>query len=79
MRVFKSRLTPNLDNGKNVKFEIGEKVTYKLTDGKINIIIDSELMVNQGYYGYEAIFLDDNQKYFAVSEQIVGWEGKINN
>lgn len=28
--IFKSRYTPSLKNGENVKFNIGEVVTYKM-------------------------------------------------
>lgn len=76
--IFKSRYTPNLENGENVKFKIGEVVTYKLKSGKLlNITIDSDYMQhNCGVYGYEAIFSDDGGRYFAAAKGIVNWEGK---
>lgn len=75
--VFKSRFTPNLENGEDVQFNKGEKVKYRTLKGEIkDIIIDSELMTNSNYYGYESIFLDDNERYFAISKGIIYWEGK---
>ena len=76
--IFKSRYTPNLENGENVKFNIGEVVTYKMRSGKVlDITIDSDYMQhNSGLYGYEAIFSDNGGRYFAAAKGIVNWEGK---
>lgn len=75
--VFKSRHTPGLANGEDVHFEIGESVTYRMRNGDVfQIVIDSELMKDFGYYGYEAIFPDDGERYFAPEIGIIGWEGK---
>lgn len=75
--VFVSRYTEGLENGKNVSFNIGEVVRYRMRNGdELSITIDSELRYNMGYLGYEAIFHDDGKRYFAVSEGIIDWEGK---
>lgn len=78
MSIFKSRFTPNLENGEGVKFNKGEKVVYKTKDGLlIEAIIDSDYCRhNSGVYGYEAIFSDDGERSFAISKQIVDWKGK---
>lgn len=74
--IFVSRHTPNLQNGENVRFEKGEKVKYRMRNGKeYEIIIDSDLMKNSGYLGYEAIFPDG--RFFAVAKGIIEWEGKV--
>jgi hypothetical protein len=71
--IYKSRFTPNLKNGKGVRFEKGEKVRYKTRDGtEYDIVIDSELMYNSGYFGYEAIFPDG--RFFALEEGIIDWQ-----
>ena len=76
--VYKSRFTRGLKNGKDVDFNKGEKVRYKMRNGyEVDIIIDSELMLNSGFLGYESIFLDDNQKAFAIKEGIINWDGKV--
>lgn len=82
MRITKSRYAPNLKNGKDVGFNIGEVVDYRLRSGEeIKITIDSEYMMNDcdgiTHYGYEAIFHDDGQRYFAIEEGIYNWEGKV--
>ena len=75
--VFVSRYTEGLKNGKNVSFNKGETVRYRMRNGdELNITIDSELCYNSGYLGYEAIFHDDGKRYFAVAEGIIDWEGK---
>lgn len=77
VQIFVSRHTPGLENGKGVKFEIGETVKYRMRNGhETDITIDSELCSNMGYLGYEAIFHDDGGRYFAVDEGIIDWEGK---
>ena len=77
MKVFVSRYTPGLKNGKDVQFNIGEIVRYRMRSGKeLYITIDSELMQNSGFLGYESIFHDDGKKYFAVAEGIIDWKGK---
>lgn len=77
--VYKSRFTPNLKNGKDVLFEIGEKVIYG--KNKIEIVIDSQIMKHDSApgdrTGYEAIFSDTGERAFASREQILNWEGKI--
>ena len=76
--VFVSRYTPGLKNGKDVQFKIGETVRYRMRNGnELDITINSELMQNSGFLGYESIFHDDGQIYFAVAEGIIGWEGKV--
>jgi len=80
LEIFKSRFTPGLKNGADVSFVIGEKVKYLCWGGEIiNITIYSYLMKNSGYLGYESIFHDDDKIYFAIAEQIIDWEGKINS
>lgn len=71
-----SRYTKGLTNGEGVRFEKGEKVKYRMRNGEEHsIIIDSNLMENSGYMGYEAIF-DDGIRAFAVDKGIYDWEGK---
>lgn len=82
MRITISRYTPNLKNGKNVEFKIGEVVDYKTRSGeKYKITINSERMAKDAegktFYGYESIFHDDNEEYFAVEDGIYNWEGKV--
>lgn len=73
--VFVSRYTPGLENGRNVRFKKGEKVRYRMRNGQeYDIVIDSELMENSGWLGYEAIFPDG--RFFAVAEGIINWDGK---
>ena len=73
--VFKSKYTPNLKDGENVHFEKGDKVRYRMRSGReYDIVIDSDLMENSGYLGYEAIFPDG--RFFAVAKGIIDWEGK---
>lgn len=75
MQVFVSRHTPGLKNGKDVKFNIGDKVRYRMRNGtEYDIIIDSERMSHSGYFGYESKFSDG--RYFAVEQGIIGWDGK---
>lgn len=75
--VFVSRYSPNLKNGEHVRFEIGEKVRYRMRNGtEYDITIQSELMQNRGYFGYEAIF-PDGDLCFAVAKGIINWAGKV--
>lgn len=77
MKIFVSRYTQGLKNGKDVQFEIGETVRYRMINGEeIDITINSELMENNGLLGYESVFHDDGQTYFAFAEGIIDWEGK---
>jgi hypothetical protein len=79
MLVSLSRFTPGA-KGNDICFEKGETVKYKLANGNvIDITIDSELMKHDECktHGYESIFSDDGKRYFADSERIVGWEGKM--
>ena len=79
MQIYKSRFTPGLKNGEDVKFEIGEKVKYRTRAGEDFVItIASERMRHypSGLLGYEAIFPDDGQKYFAAGKGIYDWDGK---
>ena len=70
-----SRYTPGAKNGVGIAFKKGEKVRYRMRNGtEYDIVIDSELMKNSGYLGYEAIFPDG--RFFAVDEGIIDWEGK---
>jgi len=77
-QLFKSRFTPDLDNGQDVYFNIGDVVTY----GKNNAIctINSELMTHKlaggDGTGYEAIFSDTGETMFAQRILITDWEGK---
>ena len=75
-KIFKDKNTPNLKNGRDVKFEIGDKVTYKALNGEVydNVIIDSEYAQNQKRFGYEALFEDG--RFFISAEGIIDWEGK---
>jgi hypothetical protein len=74
--MFISRYTPGLINGEGVHFKVGEKVKYRMRSGEEHTItIDSDLMINSGYLGYEAIF-DDGIRAFAVNKGIYDWEGK---
>lgn len=34
-------------------------------------------MENNGDLGYESIFHDDGNRYFAVAKGIIDWEGKV--
>ena len=78
VKVFVSRYTPNLENGENVQFEKGEVVDYRMRNGQeFKITIDSDLMQQGGYRGYEAIFPDDGQRYFVPARGIFNWEGKV--
>ncbi len=82
MLVYYSRFTPNLENGENVSFNKGEVVDYRLRNGQeLKITIDSDLMKQkidgEDCYGYESVFHDDNKRYFALSKQIINWEGKV--
>lgn len=78
MMIFNSRYTSGLRNGENVLFNIGETVHYRTRNGnEFDIVIQSDLRLHTptGYMGYEAIF-PDGALCFAVSEGIVGWDGK---
>ena len=78
MEVYKSRFTQGI-KAKETHFIKGEKVHYKMRGGEeLDITIDSERMkhTDSGFYGYEAIFTDDNKRYFASEEGIINWEGK---
>ena len=82
MRITISRYTPNLKNGKDIDFEIGEIVDYRTRNGEeYKITIDSKRMAKKAegkiFYGYEAIFHDDKQRYFAVEDGIYNWKGKV--
>ena len=78
LMVYKSRFTQGLKNGEDIDFQKGKKVRYRMRDGyEVDIVIDSELMQHSGYLGYESIFLDNNQRAFAVKKGIVDWDGKV--
>ena len=76
--VYRSRFTPGLKNGKDVKFEKGEVVTYGRNNVKITI--DSDLMKHDEApgdgTGYEAVFHDTGERAFAAREYITDWKGK---
>lgn len=75
--ILKSKFTPGLKNGKGVCFSIGDVVEYRCSNGTtLECTIDSEYMENEDYYGYEAIFHDDGERYFAIDEWICDWEGR---
>ena len=78
MRVTKSRYTAGLENGKDVAFNIGEKVRYKMRNGKeYNIIIKSSYKKHtSGYFGYESLFPDGTIS-FTPDIGIIGWEGRV--
>jgi len=78
MDVFISRFTPNLENGEQVKFNVGERVLYKPRYGPaIDVTIDSEYCEHaSNVCGYEAIFSNDGNRYFILSKGIIDWEGK---
>lgn len=80
MQIYKSRFTPNV-TGDEISLEIGEIVKYQLKDKIIDIKINSERMCHDKCknLGYEAIFLDDNQRYFADGKRIIWWKGKTNS
>jgi len=80
MKIFSSRFTPGVC-GSKVSFMIGEKVRYKLLNGKlIDIIIKSERMSHeQCSSGYEALRLDNNEMVFIDPARIVDWDGRIQN
>jgi hypothetical protein len=82
MQIFRSRLTPNLENGEDVSFSIGETVTVLLADGltKISAIIQSDRMLSYDgeYLGYEAIVSDTQALDFVPAIAIVDWAGKVN-
>ena len=77
--VYKSRFTPNLKNGQDVQFKKGEIVTYG--KNKVMITIDSDIMSHSQApgdgTGYEAIFHDTGNRYFAARLNIIDWDGKI--
>jgi hypothetical protein len=76
MGIYKSRHTPDLKNGKDVHFAFGERCVYERRNGKIiNIIIASEIMSHDECPsgGYESLFLDSNELYFASAAQILKW------
>jgi hypothetical protein len=77
--IVKSRLTKGA-KASEISLEIGEKVKYKLRNGKIiDAIIKSGRMRHpecRGSFGYEALTLDDNTMNFIDVERIVSWEGK---
>jgi len=77
--VTKSRFTPGLPNGKDVHFQIGETVQYRLLSGKmVDVKISTVLMQHaNGAYGYEGVFSDDRMTGFADELRIVNWKGKI--
>ena len=79
--VYKSRFTPGLSDGRDVSFEKGETVTYRMSSGEtVKITIDSEIKEhNQApgdKTGYECVFHDTGEKSFAVRQGIIDWEGK---
>ncbi len=79
MDVSRSRYTPGLKNGSEVRFSIGENVLYQLRTGEKMIIriITERLKSKCGkYFGYEAIYSDDGHLYFAVDQGIIDWDGK---
>ena len=81
MQIFSSRFTPNV-TGDEISLNKGEKVKYQLLNGNvIDAIIDSERMSHNACHnlGYEAITLDDNERYFIDGKRIIWWEGKTNS
>ena len=79
MQIYRSRFTPGLENVEHVGFDKGDIVKYRCRDGNvINITIDSERkMGGLDILGYEAIFSDDGNRYFAAAYGIIDWVGKI--
>ena len=52
-------------------------VKYRTRKGEeLDITIDSDLMDCGGYFGYESVFHDDGERYFAIADGIIDWEGK---
>lgn len=85
MNVTYSRFTPNLPNGENVSFHIGEKVVYKeIKSGNlVEIIIDSNLVLANNHAGahkgkpsYDCIFTDTGERAGAIADRIIWWKGK---
>lgn len=82
MMISRSRFTPGMKDGRDVSFDRGEVVTYRTRNGDtVEITIDSEIMRNAEApgdgTGYESIFHDDGQRYFASRQQIIDWNGKV--
>jgi hypothetical protein len=80
MEIFKSRYTPNLKNGKDVGFSIGDMILYKpagQSPVRAKIVSDRRSHKSVDKLGYDAIFADDGNQWFAVEEQIIDWEGKV--
>jgi len=80
MPVYKSKFTKGITADETC-FSKGETVRYQLrSGGELDIIIDSERMYvkdnGEVLFGYESIFSDDNQRYFACEKGIINWEGK---
>lgn len=75
--IYKSKFTPKI-TAEETYFQKGTKVRYRMESGmELDIIIDSDKMQHDsGLFGYEAIFTDDNRKYFASEKGIINWEGK---
>jgi hypothetical protein len=75
--VFRSRYTPGLEDASEVPLKKGETVKWRSLLGDcVDIIIDSDLMTNDGHLGYECIFTDTDERAFACADQIIDWEGK---
>lgn len=79
--VYRSRFTPGLKDGRDVSFDVGETVTYRMKNGStVKITIDSETMEHDqapgDKTGYEAIFQDSGERYFAPRRGIIDWAGK---
>ena len=76
--VYRSRFTQGLKNGKDVKFEIGEKIVYGKNN--VEVTIDSDLMQHPSAPGdgpgYEAIFSDTSERAFISRQNILDWKGK---
>lgn len=75
MRIRKSKYTPGLKNGSGVAFSKGDCVKYRMRNGaEYDLVIDSELVQNGPYFGYECEFLDG--RFFIAEQGIYDWEGK---
>jgi hypothetical protein len=80
MKYLKRKQTPNLNNGKDVEFNIGDMILYKPAGQppvQAKIVSERGAHTDIDQLGYEAIFADDGELWFASEIQIIDWEGKV--
>ena len=76
--VFKSSLTPGLENAEDVGLQKGTRVTYRLLSGeRVTGVIKSAYSKHlNGCYGWEVLFDDTGELGFADERRIVDWDAK---